>query len=819
MRPSHAIFALVVLCLVFAWMLTSSGTGDAAPGLDEVLELAPADPGSDLSSNERDLVDAMAAERASKAEARVDVHSVARTGPRFFARLVDRNGDPLPGRLVEARHYPDSSYADPVSFSRYSGPPAEGIKVLPSTKTAADGSFDLPRPSSGFLVLALRGQRESLPADRCYFAGGHAKLHAGDIVCTRNVGLRGRVVDSKSGAPISAARIRAYHMRGSSAARSDADGAFEMRDIAGSTSFVAADAPGYRISHIDAPKDPSASLRIALTRAAECHVRVVDVHGAAIRTARVSIATSFESVQAPFDPGGYFRALRKDAGALTGQVHAPGYASKWIRVPKGKNEATIVLPKMCRVTGRLRDDTGQAIGGVLLRFTRAGQQSTAVAHDGFVQRRIEARTAHDGSFGLELEPGEYKAAAQGVTCLLDDGRERETSQLEIGGEQRHLSLRIRGSTQVLALQVFGRSETRPTRALAHAVVEIPIGISHLQARCDADGMVRRTLTQAHPPKTLSSRLAFRRVSRPIRIRAATYGDKVVEFDELLRRAKQRGKSMAEEPLRVTLEPEARLLIQCRDRRNAPLRACTIYAWHERKKVDDFRLDKSWASDSRGSCEARGLASGSWTLRLAKQGDSFSQSSIYSNAPRSLASSELRVHLSAGETRRLVLRDRTPPTLRIRATRHGKPVQRAAVKLTPLAGGETTHSGTILGGRAAEFTALPPGRYRAALTPREPGFAFLSPIVVHALPPEQSHEIQIAGGSLLLRFRAPAPPGSELTLRRGPTRSRIPIAGRRELRVETLPPGEYQVSQGDNTLLRFRIRDTEQIARDIDLTGK
>jgi hypothetical protein len=203
--------------------------------------------------------------------------------------VVLDQGCTLTGRLTRAT---DGTPVDAVRLRafRYGGPST----VSYATTSDADGRYRFAGLPADEMILEVSPPRERSPGwVHLEFGADHALVK--DFALEREIVVRGRVTDAKSGAPIPGAEVGEGWVF-NKVVRADADGAYELHGFGSSGSYeVHARAKGYGTkgrTKLPEPVDGAIALDFALAPARAVTGRVVDASHAAVEGAYVAAVAS-----------------------------------------------------------------------------------------------------------------------------------------------------------------------------------------------------------------------------------------------------------------------------------------------------------------------------------------------------------------------------------------------------------------------------------------------------------------------------------------------------------------------------------------------
>ena len=436
--------AAVVLCATGAWWLLREpdpanlgggfGRGDA-PAAVEGSDPAGYD-GRPVARTpfHDESVDA-AAEGEAAAASRATATLSAVTG-----RVTDERGSPLAGAAVEIYEtVAVNSYEDfdMVEFARRMLEPAPAAAAAVS---GPDGAFAFAgiRPGAWFVVAAMDGRRTAMSRTLSVVkdaAAPHAVLELG-----RAERQAGRVIDG-GGAPLTAAKVSWTEQRGGLDAVAlrreksvDAEGRFELSDLADGPYVIFVRAPGFPLKMKQMSGTPEKKLEIVLQRPATLRGRVVnDADGTPL--ADVALTTidlrnsdgciaqtkskadgSFEIEHAPTGVGLALIASKsgfvaKAPESEDGDPELRGFGQGVIPLAELRSgqivETTVRMSGGGTVAGTVVDaDTGAGLPGVAVRL----RSSEAFSISG--PRRERAITDEAGKFSIApVAAGTFRVVA------------------------------------------------------------------------------------------------------------------------------------------------------------------------------------------------------------------------------------------------------------------------------------------------------------------------------------------------------------------------------------------------------------------------
>lgn len=341
-------------------------------------------------------------------------------------RVADRAGTPLAGAYVAA-------FDGPLSEASPDGI----VRSVVAFREAGDGKHVCDDLVPGWCrVLVAHPGHRIVVVDACGFQRGTAPV---EVVLDATPGLRGRVIDAVTRAPVAGATVgvvpiataarpgsseeRAYQepsgrMDGAWFATSAADGTFAVAVAGpGDDVVVSIRAPGYQHHHLakrGITADDVREISLRPLAADDCSGRVVSTSGQAVAGAIVRGAS--ESAVAGGD--GRFRLVMHPSGAWI-TVVAPGFASRLVAAPgngtRGGGLGTVdfgdlELAPLVAVRGVVVDGDGAPVGGVSV----SAQPETQIdLPPGTMFRGDLSVSDADGLVTLHVTPGDPYRVATG----------------------------------------------------------------------------------------------------------------------------------------------------------------------------------------------------------------------------------------------------------------------------------------------------------------------------------------------------------------------------------------------------------------------
>ena len=369
-----------------------------------------------------------AGERKTGLEVRLE------TGGGFSGRVVDRDGQPVPGASVHAARRSEGGGAMVFRIDTGGrGGPGGGRGMrgrseesLTPSLAGPDGLFRIGGVRAGVWNLEVTAPGFAPRAiDGVNVAEGEARKELGDVALDPGAVVAGQVLNP-AGEPVPYAEVtlrRDFASLGQTTA--GADGRFSIGDLApGEPVTMAVDAEGYAAVEQSGVTPPAAGLTVTLGAAARVSGTVLDREtekpitdfaltvsrsrsasggGAAISMLMQGPETTFQAAD------GTFVLDDVDPGSLTITARAPGWRPAVLReleVAAGDELEGVVftLDRGVAISGVAVDDQGKPLPGVSVDRKAAGE-------GGMVRRMAGGETTQvvtdgDGAFALGgLEPG------------------------------------------------------------------------------------------------------------------------------------------------------------------------------------------------------------------------------------------------------------------------------------------------------------------------------------------------------------------------------------------------------------------------------
>ena len=325
-----------------------------------------------------------------------------------------------------------------------------------SARTDASGVATLDAlPVGTYRARLLRGQEASfqiLPGEETVTA----------LTLSAGVDVEGVVVDA-AGDPVPNAEIwvseRWHARRGFVTSRADAAGRFTLRALH-EDNYVAALAPGYGISYVQAPRvaeRDGARMRIVLDSiGSRVELEVVDAEGRPVPRAAVLVGDEHDRAYRAFPDGSSAppppprRGVTDDDGHLTLTAIPVGDAPVFVRaagfgltrtevavLPDRPTPVRVVLEREAVLAGFVSDESGEPVERALVligaRGSFASSQAISDVTGRYVLGGLPAGTAHVAAerkgVGTALVEAEVSAGEAGTLDLVLIGRPRFTGTL------------------------------------------------------------------------------------------------------------------------------------------------------------------------------------------------------------------------------------------------------------------------------------------------------------------------------------------------------------------------------------------------------
>jgi len=254
--------------------------------------------------------------------------------------------------------------------------------------TAADGSFVLGNLEAGDVIVATRDVNGFLRDKRTVPAPGFATI---DVPSAARI--RGRVIDSVSGAPVRVFSVTMQIAAGGATRLlqknvNASDGAFDLPGLPPGRLRMMVDAEGYARS--EAPERAIAAgetvsdLELAVTKSAMLYGTVTDESGAGVDGAMVSVSPSGSrrGVEATTDSAGHYSVPNVARGAATVVVQSDAFQPETLQVGvSGETRRDVVLKSGAHLRGSVVTDRNTPAGGARVVVQFAGGSRSAMSDD------------------------------------------------------------------------------------------------------------------------------------------------------------------------------------------------------------------------------------------------------------------------------------------------------------------------------------------------------------------------------------------------------------------------------------------------------
>jgi len=529
-------------------------------------------------------------------------------------RVVDRNGEPVPGALIVARPLDQRSALNRRLSRGFGSTDRRG-------SSAGDGSFRIGglQPEEGYQVTASAAGFAAASAEVGGLEPG-AVREGLEIVLPDGIVAFGRVVDENeepvAGAAVALTEANADSLRArfrrltSGTAGSggetatDGEGRFELRDLAAGRFDLAVSAGGFAPLAVPGVELPEGEAEVDLgtvlmAPGVALEGRVTDTDRRPIAGASITWhAASRNRMMSAFgNPGrspvtsgedGRFRVEDLLPGkSIDVEVKAAGFAGHQVQgvEPPGEEPLLVVLEPAAQLAGRVVDEAGSPIENA--RVIARGSTGPG-AFGGFGS----ALSGEDGGFTIEdLTPGKITLIAQasGYQAL-----ERDLGEVAGGEQRRDLRLQLaRGAT--LTGRVVG-ADGLPLVGARVSVQDSAPGVLRFTTRAaptDADG---RFTLEGLPPGRTSFSASHEDHLRTVRDLDVRPGDNRLDF------RLERGLSIA-----------GRVI----DESGSPVLGARVSAGSRGRF--SFGGGNSVTSDEDGRFELSGVEPGTHSVRASKEG--------------------------------------------------------------------------------------------------------------------------------------------------------------------------------------------------------
>jgi large repetitive protein len=337
----------------------------------------------------------------------------------------------------------------PLSLSI--GTPIEGVVLMPDKRTpaaralvrfegAAPSRWTETRRDGGFRVEGVAGTG-SVVADAGPDGRGSAPLSSSSekvtVVLAPTATVRGRIIDTATGAPIAGVAVTASGRPGAIfGGRSDARGQYAVTGLAPGSYTLSADEPRYVAwsrEHVTLAAGQTLGTDIVLERGAALVGHVVDPDGIPVEGARIQVSPNNQGGMEAFmhlvqakdvvrtGRDGSFKATRLRPGARQSLlVSHDAFESRTLGgidlAPGATRSVTVTLPRGRSVRGVVKDEDGVPVAAAEVHLMQAMSFSRGGSHMSFVggpSQRPGLETGPDGTFEIKgLTAGDYRLSVQ-----------------------------------------------------------------------------------------------------------------------------------------------------------------------------------------------------------------------------------------------------------------------------------------------------------------------------------------------------------------------------------------------------------------------
>lgn len=335
---------------------------------------------------------------------------IVSAGMEVTGRVVDERGQSVEGAQIGL-----------FAGDRRGQPP--GDEELPTIVTISDGNgrFRIPHsPVRSFAVTVYAEGYANAMAHGAVMPGSQPTSVAVQVTMRKVRPLRGRVVGNPGGEPLEGAVVRAVPLDpglGGGRGITDADGRFELTDVAYGNYMVEATLSGYSVGRDRTlTKRDDYEVEIELRKQGSLKGFVVGADGQPVT--RFDLQPQFHrrsmSPEIPTgdfrriaDPDGAFELQGLEAGFTCVHVWAKGYAltmSECFRVRRGEDVEGVVvtLVRGATLTGVVFDDRGLPVANARVSLHRNKEPEIAFLRgtSGRPAMMKDTRTGSDGRFRL-----------------------------------------------------------------------------------------------------------------------------------------------------------------------------------------------------------------------------------------------------------------------------------------------------------------------------------------------------------------------------------------------------------------------------------
>lgn len=384
--------------------------------------------------------------------------------------IVMQKGSPLSGSVTDTSGAPIAGAElalDVNMFSQLPGP------LRQTAITDGSGFYSFDHVASGMLTLIVMADGFGTQAHGGMTFNGRDPITQ-DLELEIAAIIAGKVTDAETGKPIEGAQLLALNYSNSNRSSRDftvsaEDGSFSLARLSAGDYTVMINAFGYNTDRILRVQTGELNIEIKLQGKAQASGTVIagdtgapvasgvlqlrTVHNGTDFTSPMDVAGTFEN--------GQFTLSNVPAGEylIEASAIALGYSATYsspFTVADGQNVNGIVirLKRGAKITGRVTDESGRAVGGALVsthdnNYTSSDQEFYQLFGDSFQNNATsqEVRTGTDGIFSFEaMRPDVYQIniEANGYVryiqrnIQLRDQEERDLKDLQLsqGGTVR-----------------------------------------------------------------------------------------------------------------------------------------------------------------------------------------------------------------------------------------------------------------------------------------------------------------------------------------------------------------------------------------------
>ncbi|HVR38558.1 MAG TPA: carboxypeptidase regulatory-like domain-containing protein [Thermoanaerobaculia bacterium] len=338
-------------------------------------------------------------------------------GLEVAGRVVDHDGRPLSGVTVSAAESTGGMRG--MFFFRPGAMSGDDEDVV---RSASDGTFAI-RLTEGTYDLSFKREGFAMKAVRAHRVASGVKPI--EVVLEPGVEITGRV--TRGGAPLEGVMVMMPMGGSSSSNTTGPDGTFRIADLTPGTVMVTFMKPDDFVQEMRNFTAPARDVVIDLPRGGRMSGRVFDKATRQPVTAfQAGISTSRGGGGMTIMTPPILRSVRSDDGSFTLEnvpsgllqlvVSAPGYTTAKLSnlsLEEGKSidGVEVAMETGTRITGRVTDPSGNAVGGATVRIETVAQRRMGFRMPGGGDP--EAMTDDSGEYTLEaVESGEKTFSAE-----------------------------------------------------------------------------------------------------------------------------------------------------------------------------------------------------------------------------------------------------------------------------------------------------------------------------------------------------------------------------------------------------------------------